>query len=117
LLALLNAFDINTLMLLDMEISQKICKIVPYHTATDNKKIYSEIETDPEGDDDELQSQGLPKGKKFESLFYNLAARDKHIWRKINVMKLIYHKPSKVMFIFSNQEQGKDILKLLKKIY
>jgi hypothetical protein len=36
LLALFNAFGINTLMLLDMEISQKVCKIVPYTNAAAN---------------------------------------------------------------------------------
>lgn len=46
LLALFNAFGINTLMLLDMEISQKVCKIVPYTNAEANNEYYTSSEDD-----------------------------------------------------------------------
>ena len=45
--ALINAFGINSLMLLDMEISQKVSKVVPYTNAHENREYYtSESEDD-----------------------------------------------------------------------
>lgn len=39
--ALVNAFGINSLLLLEMEISQKINKVVPYTDSYDNRAQYT----------------------------------------------------------------------------
>ena len=90
-MALFNAFGINTLMLLDMEISQKICKIVPYTSAASNNEYYtsSEDNSDDSDDSDGATAHGSRrkrcKNHKTESLFYNLTHRDKFNWSKIHV--------------------------------
>jgi hypothetical protein len=107
-------------MLLDMEISQKICKIVPYTNANANNEYYTSSEDDSqeEFNDTIRGARRRRKSKhKTESLFYNLTHRDKFVWSKIHVQKLIYHKPSAIMFIFCNYRKGHEILNLLKKIY
>lgn len=137
LLALLNAFDINTLMLLDMEISQKICKLVPYTAAEDNREDYtSSSDSSDESSnekDDGLRSRGTfskrkpayrsmgfmrkHHPKRHQSLFYNFAHRDQFKWKKFHTIKMIYHKPSRIMFVFCNKKNGDDIVKLMRKTY
>lgn len=87
LLALFNAFGINTLMLLDMEISQKVCKIVPYTSAAANNQYFTSSDSDSQNDDDEtVHTKPSRNGKhKIESLFYNLTHRDKTSWSKVHV--------------------------------
>jgi hypothetical protein len=86
LLALLNAFDINTLVLLDMEISQKICKLVPYTNRSDNKEAYYIAESDDEGKDTENSGSKRKDGAQtYQTLFYNFTHRDRINWNKIHV--------------------------------
>jgi len=85
LLALLHAFDINTLILLDMEVSQKICKLVPYTNANDNKEAYTSRES--VSDNDRTNSHEKPKseGGQYQTLFYNFTERDTISWNRIHV--------------------------------
>lgn len=84
LFALFIAFDINALMLLDMEVSQKICKVVPYTNASVNKHFY-DIESDSSISRSSLNDSFQPSEHKessqkhaYQSLFYNLTSRDKN---------------------------------------
>ena len=114
LLALFNSFGINTLMLLDMEISQKICKIVPYTSAECNDQFYT---SDDERSVSDNKEHTRKRNTKTQSLFFNLTHRDPSLWNKIHVNKMIYHKPLGIMFIFCNNKKSQDIMKFLKKIY
>jgi hypothetical protein len=118
LLALLNAFDINTLILLDMEISQKICKLVPYTSGSDNKEAYYIGSTDSDEDGATNGTKRKDDGPhQYQTLFFNFTHRDRTKWDKIHVQKMIYHKPSQIMFIFSNFANGNDFIDSMKKIY
>lgn len=111
---------------------------MPYTSAQDNKEYYTS--SDDSSDDSEgseeaqirmkqgkrtaflRQSQTRirpPKMKKMKqvSLFYNFSHRDQCNWKKFHTIKMIYHKPSAIMFVFSNMTDGENLIKLMKKTY
>ena len=101
-----------------MEISQKICKVVPYTTATDNKEYFTH-DSDSSEDSISVESEShrtnLESGNEhtYATLFYNLARRDETIWDKIHVSKLIHHKPSGIMFMFCHKKEAEGFNSLM----
>jgi len=66
---------------------------------------------DPEG------ATGEETGQQFQSLFYNFLYRDKINWSRMHVIKMIYHLPSRIMFIFSDVNSAEVLTKIMRKTY
>ena len=96
-------------MLLDMEVSQKISKLVPYTALSDNKVNYTQGSIASDSDSEEATTlkndesrDSSTHNQPYQSLFFNFNYRDKINWSHIHVVKMIYHRPSRIIFIFSD---------------
>jgi len=110
-------------MLLDMELSQKISKLVPYTALSDNKVNYAQDAFASDSEEattlkkDESRDAST-HNQPYQSLFFNFNYRDKFNWNRMHVIKMIYHRPSHIIFIFSSDVKGADKLaKMMKKTY